>query len=95
MFRAFSLALTVVLCTCGWSKAQAEQPLHVTYENGKFTLEPPVEFSSRFFTYRQSVIELPKFSTIVTFSTVACTVFPQCRRIVGDKVLRFGKMLAH
>ncbi|KRR14593.1 hypothetical protein CQ12_10700 [Bradyrhizobium jicamae] len=93
-FRAFSLALTIVLCICGWSKAHAE-PRHYTFDNDKIVIKPPFEFTWKFVTIRRSEIPLPKPITIATWSTVACTAFPQCRRIVGDKILRLGKALAH
>jgi hypothetical protein len=94
MFRAFSFALAVVLCTSGWSKAQAE-PQHVTFENGKIILDPPVEFGWGAFTYKRSEIELPTWTEIGVWSTAFCTPIPKCRRIVGDKLLRLGNKLAH
>ena len=95
MFRAFSFALAVVLCTSGWSKAQAELPQHVTFENGKIILYPPVEFGWGSFTYKRSEIELPTWTEIGAWSAVICNPFPKCRRMVGDKVLRYGNKLGN
>ena len=90
MFRAFSFALAVVLCTSGWSKAQAELPEHYTFENGKkIILSPPVELSWGPFTIKRSEIELPTWTEIGTGFAFVCAPFPKCRRMVGgDRVLR-------
>jgi hypothetical protein len=90
MLRAFGFALVVVFCTSGWSNAQTRLPQHVTDENGKIILDPPVEFGWGAFTFRRSQIELPTWTEIGTFSAALCAPFPKCRKMVGKKVLGYG-----
>ena len=89
MFRAFSFALAVVLCTPGWSKAQTGLPEQYTFDNGEAVLlDPPLKFSWGPFTYKRDKIDLPTWSEVVTFSAFVCSITPKCRKSVGNRVLR-------
>jgi hypothetical protein len=91
MFRAFSFTLAVVLCTSGWSKAQAGLPEHFTFENGSAVVfDPAVELSWGPFTYKRDKIGLPTWSEVGTFSVFVCSITPRCRKTVGNRVLHYA-----
>ena len=92
MFRAFSFALAVVLCTSGWSKAHAELPeRHYTVDNGKAVLfDPPVELGWGPITYKLDKIDLPTWSQLGEFSVFVCSITPRCRKMVGKRVLNYA-----
>jgi hypothetical protein len=91
MFRVFSFALAVVLCTSGWSKAQAGLPEHYTLDNGKeVRFDPPLVLDWGPITVKQDKIGLPTWSEIVTFSAFVCSITPKCRKTVGNRVLHYA-----
>jgi hypothetical protein len=91
MFRAFSFALAVVLCTSGWSEAQAGLPEHYTFNNGNEVLfDPPLVLSWGPITVKRDKIDLPTWSEVGTFSAFVCSMAPKCRKMVGNRVLRYA-----
>ncbi|MCP3461577.1 hypothetical protein [Bradyrhizobium sp. CCGUVB23] len=86
MFKAFSFALIVVLCTSGWSKAQAEVPQHYTFHNGNEVLfDPPLELGWGPITFKCDKIGLRE---VVAISALVCSITPKCPKTVRDRALR-------
>ena len=90
MFRAFSFALAVVLCTSGWSKAQAGLPEHYTFDNGnEVVFDPPLVLSWGPITVKRDKIGLPTWSEVATFSALVCGITPKCPKTVS-RALRYA-----
>jgi hypothetical protein len=86
MFKAFSFALAVVLCTSGWSNAQAEVPPHYTFHNGNEVLiDPPFVLSWGPIAFKVDKIGV---RDVFTFSALVCSITPKCPKAVRDSVRR-------
>lgn len=86
MFKAFSFVLAVVLCTSGWSKAQADVPPRYTFHNGnEVVFDPPLVLGWGPIAFKCDKIGL---SDVVTVSALVCSITPRCPKAVRNRVLR-------